>query len=232
MKRFKTLLLACSILSVALSYGAGKKQNASTVVKNNIHKVDRINIKTSDDAIHELKNGNQRFLLNKQENTNYKQMIVETKSGQKPIAAVLACMDSRVPPEIIFDQGIGNIFSIRVAGNIEDEDILGSMEYATEHAGAKVIVVLGHNHCGAVTGAVENVKLGNLTHLLDQIRPALATNVSGEKVIDETAKNNVKKTIKELYERSEILHEMVKEGKLKIIGAFYDIETGKVTFMD
>ncbi len=232
MKKLKTLLLTSSVLSMTLCYGVNIKQNNQPVEKNSIHKIARNNIKTPEDAIRELKNGNKRFLLNKQENTNYKQMIAETKGGQKPHSAVLTCMDSRVPPEIIFDQGIGNIFSIRVAGNIEDEDILGSMEYAVEHAGAKTIVVLGHNHCGAVTGAVENVKLGNLTHLLDQIKPALATNVSGEKVIDETAKNNVKKTIKELYERSEILHEMVKEGKLKIVGAFYDIETGTVTFME
>ncbi len=232
MKKLKTLLLASTILSMPICYGSNNVQKKQTIEKNCIHKMSRSEIKTPEDAIKELKNGNQRFLLNKQENTNYKQMIAETKGGQKPHSAVLTCMDSRVPPEIIFDQGIGNIFSIRVAGNIEDEDILGSMEYAVEHAGAKVIVVMGHNHCGAVTGAVENVKMGNLTHLLDQIKPALATNVSGEKVIDETAKNNVQKTIRELYERSEILNEMVREGKLKIIGAFYDIETGNVSFME
>lgn len=232
MKRLKTFLLASTILSMTICYAQNNKQNKSAVEKNSIHKISRNNIRTPDDAILELKNGNKRFLQDKPENTNYKQMIAETKGGQKPHSAILTCMDSRVPPEIIFDQGIGNIFSIRIAGNIEDEDILGSMEYAVEHAGSKAIVVLGHNHCGAVTGAVENIKLGNLTHLLDLIKPALATNVSEEKVIDETAKNNVKKTIKELYEKSEILHEMVKEGKLKIIGAFYDIETGSIMFLD
>ena len=232
MKRLKTLLLACSVLSIALCHGEGKKQNAPADVKNSIHKIARIDIKTPEDAILELKNGNKRFLLNKPENINYKEQIEQTKGGQKPLAAVLTCMDSRVPPEIIFDQGIGNVFSIRVAGNIEDEDILGSMEYATEHAGAKVIVVLGHTHCGAVTGAVQNVKLGNLTHLLEHIRISLANNVSGDKVVDETAKNNVKQTIKELCEKSEILHEMVEQGKLKIVGALYDIETGKVAFME
>ncbi|MDP4271358.1 MAG: carbonic anhydrase [Bacteroidota bacterium] len=232
MKRLKTLLLACLVLSVALCNAADKKQNTQAVVKNSIHKIVRADINTPDDAILELKNGNKRFLLNKPENINYKEQIEQTKGRQKPLAAVLTCMDSRVPPEIIFDQGIGNVFSIRVAGNIEDEDILGSMEYATEHAGAKVIVVLGHTHCGAVTGAVQNVKLGNLTHLLEHIRISLANNVTGDKVVDETAKNNVKQTIKELYEKSEILHEMVEQGKLKIVGALYDIETGKVAFME
>jgi carbonic anhydrase len=141
-------------------------------------------------------------------------------------------MDSRVPPEIIFDQGIGNIFTIRVAGNIEDENILGSMEYAVEHAGSKVIVVMGHSHCGAVTGAVKNIKMGNLTQLVDQIKPAMTTDSTNSNFINETSKNSVKNTMKDLVDRSEIICEMVHKEKVKIVGAFYDIETGVVTFMD
>ena len=141
-------------------------------------------------------------------------------------------MDSRVPPEIIFDQGIGNIFVIRVAGNIEDENVLGSMEYAVEHSGSKLILVMGHNHCGAVTGAVKDIKLGNLTQLVEQIKPAIKSDLSNPDVIDETAKNNIQLTINDILNKSEIIRELVDEKKVAISGAFYDIESGVVTFID
>lgn len=189
-------------------------------------------IQTADDAINELKNGNKRFLEGRPVNTNYKDEIEQTKKGQKPHSVILSCMDSRVPPEIIFDQGIGHIFVIRVAGNIEDENVLGSIEYAVEHSGSKLITVMGHSHCGAVTGAVKDIKLGNLTQLVNQIKPAISSDTSSANVIDETARNNVKNTIKDILERSSIVKEMVQENKIKITGAFYDIETGSVTFMD
>ena len=179
-----------------------------------------------------LKNGNKRFVESKLENTNYKKQIEQTKAGQKPHSVILSCVDSRVPPEIIFDQGIGNIFVIRVAGNIEDENVLGSMEYAVEHSGSKLIVVMGHNHCGAVTGAVEDIKLGNLTQLVNQIKPAIKSNPNNPNIIDETAKNNVKITIMDILNKSDVIREMVNEKKVAIAGAFYDIETGAVTFME
>jgi carbonic anhydrase len=141
-------------------------------------------------------------------------------------------MDSRVPPEIIFDQGIGNIFVLRVAGNIEDENILGSMEYAVEHSGSRLIVVMGHNHCGAVTGAVKDIKLGNLTQLVEQIKPAIKSDPGNPETIDETAKINVKMTITDILNRSDIIRELVHEKKVAIVGAFYDIETGLVTFLE
>jgi carbonic anhydrase len=188
-------------------------------------------IQTSDDAIKELKNGNKRFVENKLVKTNYKEQIEQTKTGQTPHTVILSCMDSRVPPEIIFDQGIGNIFVIRVAGNIEDENVLGSMEYAVEHSGSRLIVVMGHNHCGAVTGAVKDIKLGNLTQLVDQIKPAIKGDPNMPETIDETAKNNVKITMNDILNRSSIIRELVHEQKVALTGAFYDIETGVVTFM-
>ena len=163
-------------------------------------------------------------------NTNYKKQIEQTAGGQKPHSVILSCMDSRVPPEIIFDQGIGNVFVIRVAGNVEDLNVLGSMEYAVEHSGSKLIVVMGHNHCGAVTGAVKDSKLGNLTQLLDQIKPAIQSDPKNPDIVDETAKNNVKITVEDVLKKSDIIRKMVNEKKVAIVGAFYDIETGVVTF--
>lgn len=189
-------------------------------------------IETIEDALKELKEGNVRFVDNKLVNTNYPEQIDQTKGGQKPHSVVLACMDSRVPPEIIFDQGIGNIFTIRVAGNIEDDNVLGSMEYAVEHAGSKLIVVMGHNHCGAVTGAVKDIKMGNLTQLVAQIKPAIKSDPNDPNTVDYAAQNNVEITIKDIVAKSEIIKEMLHEKKIAIIGAFYDIETGHVSFKE
>jgi carbonic anhydrase len=234
MKNLKRIFFASTILGLGLTISCGQKINEkkSKETKDSVETVKPVVINTSEDAIIELKNGNKRFLENLLVNTNYKQRIEETKGGQKPHSVILSCMDSRVPPEIIFDQGIGNIFTIRIAGNIEDENVLGSMEYAVEHAGSKLIVVMGHSHCGAVTGAVKGIKLGNLTQLVDQIKPAMTTDSTNTNFIDETAKNSVKKTMQDLLDRSEIIRVMVHEGKIKIVGAFYDIEIGVVTFME
>lgn len=189
-------------------------------------------IETAGDAMSELKEGNKRFLKSQFVNANYHQRIEETKTGQHPHSLVLTCMDSRVPPEIIFDQGIGNIFVVRNAGNIEDENVLGSMEYAVDHAGTKLIVVMGHSHCGAVTGAIHDVKIGNLTQLLEQIKPAIKTDVHDPNVIDDTAKNSIQITINDILSRSEVIRELVQEKKVMLVGAFYDIESGIVTFME
>ncbi|MGE0076464.1 MAG: carbonic anhydrase [Bacteroidales bacterium] len=226
--KLSTLTMLLIVMGLFVTCKSKNADNASSAENASV----TVQINTPDDAIQELKNGNKRFLENILVNTNYKQRIEETKSGQKPHSVVIACMDSRVPPEIIFDQGIGNIFSIRVAGNVEDENVLGSLEYAVEHTGSKLIVVMGHSHCGAVTGAVKDVELGNLTQLLAQIKPAIVKDASEQNIIDETAKNNVKITIQDILSKSEVVSEMVHEGKVKIIGAFYDVETGIVTFME
>jgi carbonic anhydrase len=190
-------------------------------------------IHTPEDALTELKNGNTRFLEDKMINTNYKDEIVATMTDQHPHSLILSCLDSRIPPEIIFDQGIGNLFVARVAGNIEDQNVLGSMEFATKVKGTKLIVVMGHNKCGAVKGAIDNAVLGNLTQLVDQIKPAITGDKSNmEAMITETAQKNVQLTITDILNQSPIIDELVKSGSVKIVGAFYDITSGKVHFLE
>ena len=189
-------------------------------------------VNSPDDALAELKNGNDRFMNDKLINTNYKEQIEHTKSDQHPHSVILSCLDSRIPPEIIFDQGIGNIFVARNAGNIEDLNVLGSMEFATKVKGTKLIVVMGHNHCGAVKGAIEDAEFGNLTQLVEQIKPAIIKNDNKDLVSDETSKNNVKMTIADILKRSVTISDLVKENKVKIVGAYYDLTTGKVVFIN
>ena len=190
-------------------------------------------INSADEALSEMKSGNQRFLDGKPINTNYKNQIEETKNDQHPHTLILSCLDSRIPPEIIFDQGIGNIFVARVAGNIEEPNILGSMEFATKVKGTKLIIVMGHNKCGAVKGAIDDAELGNLTQLVAQIKPAIVGDTTNmENMLNETSKQNVKMTIADILKLSPVISELVKENKVKIAGAFYDITTGKVIFLD
>lgn len=152
-------------------------------------------IKTPDDALAELKAGNKRFLNDEHTKLDYKNQIAATKDDQHPHSLILSCLDSRVPPEIIFDQGIGEVFVARVAGNIETNEILGSMEFATKVKGTKLIVVMGHTKCGAVSGAIDDAKLGNLTGLVEQIKPVVAK----DKDLDTTAKHNVELTAKHIW---------------------------------
>jgi len=218
------------VLSVLLASCGQKKTDIS---HSSDKKHEHVTINTSDDALNELKNGNKRFIEGKLENTDYKEQVQSTKDDQHPHTVILSCLDSRVPPEIIFDQGFGNIFVARVAGNIEDPNILGSLEYATKIKGSKLIVVMGHNKCGAVKGAVDNAELGNLTQLVDQIKPSIPSDKSNpDKMLDETSKNNVKNTIENILKHSEVIAGLVKEGKVKIVGAYYDLSTGKVEFMN
>jgi carbonic anhydrase len=227
--RFSVLIFAAGLMCYC---GQPAKAPVAETKTDSISKPAPIVVNNAEEAIAALQAGNKRFLDGKLVYTNYPDQIEKTKSGQKPHSVILSCMDSRVPPEIIFDQGIGNIFAIRVAGNIEDDNVLGSMEYAVEHAGSKLIVVLGHSHCGAVTGAVKDIKLGNLTQLVAQIKPALKGDPKDAKTIDETAKNNIKITIEDILKKSSIIKEMEEAKKIEIKGAFYDIETGVVTFME
>ena len=231
MKKVKITTTALCISIFFASYGQNKAETAHATNETATHK--QVAVNTPDDALAELKNGNQRFVDGKLTNTNYKEQIEQTKADQHPHSLILSCLDSRIPPEIIFDQGIGNIFVARVAGNVEDPNILGSMEFATKVKGTKLIVVMGHNHCGAVKGAVDDVELGNLTQLVDQIKPAIkgdSTNVA--LLLDETAKNNVKMTIEHIIKDSPVIAELIKEGKVKIVGAYYDITSGQVSFIE
>ncbi len=231
MKKNYSILFLFVVVSITISCNK-QVDNSAPSEKNTTKKTyQEINIQTADDAIKELKAGNQRFLKDSLININHLEQIEQTKHGHQPHSVILSCMDSRVPPEIIFDQGIGNIFVIRNAGNLEDHNVLGSMEYAVEHS-SKLIVVMGHSHCGAVTGAVNEIKMGHLTQLVEQITPAITQGTNKAHTINETAKQSIKNTIKDILERSSIISEKVKENKIKIVGAFYDIETGEVLFMD
>jgi carbonic anhydrase len=185
-----------------------------------------------------LKEGNTRFTNNLKANRNLLQQANETSDGQHPFAIVLSCIDSRTSAEIIFDQGLGDIFSVRIAGNIINEDILGSMEFACKVAGAKIIVVLGHSKCGAIKGACDHVEMGNLTTLLSKILPAIDDedtvsenrNSSNESFVEKVTAINVKKTMNGIVERSPILKEMLEKNEIKIVGGMHDLMSGKVTF--
>lgn len=188
-------------------------------------------------ALQLLKDGNERFVNNLKFHRNLLQQVNETKDGQYPLAVVLSCIDSRTSAELIFDQGLGDIFSVRIAGNVLNDDILGSMEFACKVAGSKVIVVLGHTRCGAVKGACEHVELGHLTGLLGKLKPAmdktsfLANKFSYDHV-DAVATNNVHLVTEEITQRSPILAELLEAGKINIVGAMYDVETGNVEFFE
>ena len=186
-----------------------------------------------DRAIEMLKEGNQRFLNKNETERDLHVQVNQTSGGQFPYAAVLSCIDSRVPVELTFDQGIGDIFSARVAGNIINEDILGSIEYACGVAGSKAILVLGHTKCGAVTAACQGVELGNITALLSKVKPAIkeVQERTGQLEVEEVTKSNVNQSIQEIREKSTLLADLEKEGKIKIVGAVYHVEDGRVTFL-
>jgi carbonic anhydrase len=191
-------------------------------------------------ALEILKEGNQRFVNNLKFNRNLLQQVNETRDGQWPFAIVLSCIDSRTSAELIFDQGLGDVFSVRIAGNVVNEDILGSMEFACKVAGSKFIVVLGHSKCGAVKGACDHVELGHLTGLLAKLRPAVdeeketqgdRSSCNGE-FVENVARINVRRTVNDVMQRSFILHEMIENGEIGIIGAMYNVETGNVEFYE
>ena len=186
-----------------------------------------------DRAIEMLKEGNQRFLNKNEAERDLHVQVNQTSGGQFPYAAVLSCIDSRVPVELTFDQGIGDIFSARVAGNIINEDILGSIEYACGVAGSKAILVLGHTKCGAVTAACQGVELGNITALLSKVKPAIkeVQERTGQLEVEEVTKSNVNQSIQEIREKSALLADLEKEGKIKIVGGVYHVEDGRVTFL-
>ncbi len=189
------------------------------------------------DAFEVLKEGNRRFTSNLKLNRDLLRQMDETAGGQYPFAVTLSCMDSRTSIEHIFDQGLGDIFSIRIAGNVVNEDIVGSIEYACKVAGSKLIVVLGHTKCGAIKGACDAVEMGNLTGLLEKVRPALdktaaaAKETTKEQYTEIVAQANVLESMREILEKSAILRTMYEEGKIGIVGGMYSIENGRVSFI-
>ncbi len=195
---------------------------------------------TPEMALTILKEGNERFVNNIKAHRDLLQQANDTSSGQFPFAAILSCIDSRTSAELIFDQGLGDIFSIRIAGNILNDDILGSMEFACKIAGSKLIVVLGHTKCGAIEGACDNIELGHITTLLNKVKPAIEIekettserNSKNKKFVENVTVHNVTLTVKKVKEQSPILNEMEGSGKIKIIGGLYDLDSGKVTFYE
>ena len=192
---------------------------------------------TPDDVVEALMKGNANYVANDISESEIPTRIEKTSTGQYPMAYILSCVDSRVPPELVFDQGIGDLFVGRVAGNSENVDQLGSMEFATAVAGSKVIMVLGHSACGAIKGACDGVELGNLTELLDSLEPAVEAvqgvpadqrNSSNIDFVNDVAKTNVQMTMERILSRSPVLKELVDNGDIKIVGGFYDLNTGKV----
>ncbi|MGI9531731.1 carbonic anhydrase family protein [Lutimonas sp.] len=190
--------------------------------------------------INMLKEGNARFTENKKLDRNFQQQVHETTGGQFPFATVLSCIDSRIPVETIFDQGIGDMFSVRIAGNFVNDDILGSMEFACKLAGSKVLLVMGHTSCGAVKGACDNAELGKLTGMLDKLKPAVNAVESPKEAAERTSANasfvnevaakNVALTLEAIRNGSEVLAEMEANGEIQLVGAMYDVATGEVTF--
>jgi carbonic anhydrase len=186
-------------------------------------------------ALERLKDGNRRFVANATKRRDWSAKVLATASGQYPFAAVLGCMDSRAPIEIVFDQGIGDVFGVRVAGNVVNDDELGSLEYAVK-VGTKLIVVLGHTGCGAVKGAIDGVQLGNLTGLLAKIRPAVGLagcdNAKDDACVTKVAEMNVRQAVREIRDRSPYIRADLDAGKVILVGALYDVATGKVTFLE
>ena len=195
---------------------------------------------TPDSIIQSLKEGNKRFMNSNLTLRDHSALVRDATTGQFPKAVILSCLDSRVPVEDIFDKGIGDLFVARVAGNFVNTDILGSMEYGCKVSGAKLILVMGHEYCGAIKAAIDKVKLGNITKMLSKIQPAVmkSQDFNGEKTskndafIDYVAKNNIKNTVATIKAKSPILKEMSDKGEIKIVGAYYDLNTGEVTFIE
>jgi carbonic anhydrase len=195
---------------------------------------------TPDMVIQSLKDGNKRFMMNDLTARDHSALVRDATAGQYPKAVILSCLDSRVPVEDIFDKGIGDLFVARVAGNFANEDILGSMEYGCKVSGAKLILVMGHEYCGAIKAAIDNVKMGNITHMLTNIKPAViksqdyqgVKNSKDKGFVEWVMKNNVILTIAVIKAKSPILKEMSDKGQIKILGAYYDLNTGEVKFLD
>ncbi len=191
-------------------------------------------------ALELLREGNKRFQSNLKANRNLLEQVNLTRDGQWPFAVILSCIDSRTSAELIFDQGLGDIFSVRIAGNFVNEDILGSMEFSCKVAGAKLVLVLGHTHCGAIKGACDGVELGNLTTMLQKIKPAVKTVKSPEdpklrtsansEFVQQVALNNVLQTVEQIRAKSSVLSDLEEEGSIAIVGAMYDVQSGDVEF--
>jgi carbonic anhydrase len=232
-----TRRLFCGCLAAALPFAATAVHAQSTECA--VFTPDRQKSTAPDDAIAKLKAGNERFASGKSVNCDLMAQVKQTGSKQSPYAAILACIDSRVAPELVFDQHLGDVFCARVAGNIVNTDIIGSLEYSTKVEGAKAIVILGHNSCGAIKSAVDGVKLGNITALLRNFQPALATltkadgkrDSHNDPLVQKVAEANARLTAASLLKRSPVIKALVDAKQLTIAAAMHDITTGKVAWL-
>ena len=211
-----------------------------TTLENHTHTSESQAALDTQDALQLLKEGNQRFLSDAPLNRDFKAQIAKTSTGQYPFASIVSCIDSRIPTEIVFDQGVGDIFNARIAGNFINDDILGSLEFACKLAGSKLIVIMGHTSCGAVKGACDHAELGKLTGMLKKITPALdkvatpeGTDRSSKNLdfVNQVAVQNVHLSMEKLKQDSQVLNEMIEAGTVKLVGAMYDVKSGKVDFI-
>lgn len=238
-RNFIKTAAAAGIAVAATGYGATKTVKATGAAT--IMTPEKQQALTPDQSLQILKDGNERFINGKGLNTDLLGQVKQTKKGQFPFAAIVTCLDSRTQPEYVFDIGIGDVFCGRIAGNFVNTDMMGSLEFATAVSGANLVVVMGHNHCGAIVGAISNVKLGNLTQTLSNLKPAVyevkgfkskKRNAENEKFVQAVAVENVKLNVQAVTERSSIMNDLVAKGELKVVGAMYDISTGKVVFYE
>ena len=226
------LLMGSSLALATVSLGVPDQAQAAALTK------EQRDALTPDQVIEMLKAGNERFRAGKMQGHDYLEQKRASAGGQYPAAAILSCIDSRAPAEILLDTGIGDAFNARVAGNIANDDIIGSLEFACAAAGAKVVLVMGHTACGAVKGAIDNVELGHLTGLLEKIKPAIpATTFTGEKTsknpdyVDAVAAANVRRTVEEIRRQSSVLAGLERQGKIKLVGSMYHLVGGRVEFL-
>ena len=227
------------VLAVAIVFGPGcQSHHHRHATPPNVETKESQAAITPEQALARLREGNTRFALGQSRKRNLPAKVRATAEGQYPFAIILSCLDSRVPAEMVFDEGIGDVFNARIAGNILNDDILASMEFACKASGSKLIFVLGHSNCGAVKGAIDNVQLGHLTSLLDRIKPAIDAvpadvqpRTSGnKKFVQKVADENVHLVMKQIRERSPVLREMLDQNKIGMFGGMYDLATGEVDF--
>lgn len=233
MKRIIYGLSACMFAGTLIA--CGEAATGDVITK------DEQNAMTPASVLSELKAGNERFVSDRMIKRDYDAQVDATAGGQSPQAVVLSCVDSRVPVETVLDQGIGDVFVARVAGNFVNEDILGSMEFATKVTGSKIVLVMGHERCGAVKAAIDDVKLGNITPMLSKIKPAVAAASAGftgdastknAKFVSLVGEQNVRETMDDIRERSPIMREMEEKGEIQIVGAVYSLDSGEVRFLN
>jgi carbonic anhydrase len=231
------LLSGCATRPASISAASTLATSISTAPTSTVLTRERQAALTPDAVLQRLKDGNQRFAGGQMTARDLKMQVKATGYGQYPMASIVSCIDSRSAPELVFDQGIGDVFAARVAGNFVNEDILGSLEFASKVAGAKLVVVLGHTSCGAIKGACDDVALGNLTGMLAKIKPAVQSvsyvgerNSKNDLFVEMVAAANVRRTVIDILRRSPVLKEMADKGEIRVVGAMLDVKTGVVTF--